>query len=120
MSRKHFRAVASVIADIADLEERRRTCLEMARELRQFNGMFSMSTFVEACGVDLDRRECKSVEKWEYPEDLVEYEDGSRTIGALGRERQKERLTYRELHRQHDLLMALFDRAEKDGPDCGA
>lgn len=52
MSRKHFVAVAKVIAAITDKTERRRTAEELATVFAGLNSEFRRSTFLDACGVE--------------------------------------------------------------------
>jgi hypothetical protein len=51
MTRKHFQAIARIIAAIEDPTQRTRTCQDAIRELRQFNPLFDRYKFEEACGV---------------------------------------------------------------------
>lgn len=53
MTRKHYEAVARVVAAIEDPEQRVKSCRDAVRELRGFNANFNVSRFVKACGVDL-------------------------------------------------------------------
>lgn len=52
MTRQHFQAVANVIAAIKDPEQRRESCYDAIRELRQFNSNFNRGRFEKACGVE--------------------------------------------------------------------
>lgn len=52
MTRKHYEAVARIIAAIEDPEQRRKSCDDAIRELRGFNPRFSAYTFRTACGVE--------------------------------------------------------------------
>lgn len=54
MTRKHFQAVARVIAAIEDPGVRRRVCLDAIRELRQFNSSFDRYRFERACDAEED------------------------------------------------------------------
>jgi hypothetical protein len=51
MTRQHFKAVANVIAAIKDPDQRRESCYDAIRELRQFNSNFNRSRFEAACGL---------------------------------------------------------------------
>ena len=57
MTRKHFEAVARVIAKIEDPAQRARTCKDAIYELRQFNPQFDRYRFERACGVGTDDEE---------------------------------------------------------------
>lgn len=52
MTRKHFQAVARVIAAIEDPDVRRQVCTDAVRELRGFNSLFDRYRFEKACGVE--------------------------------------------------------------------
>ncbi|WP_019629691.1 hypothetical protein [Actinomadura atramentaria] len=49
MTRKHFAAVADVIAGIEDEQIRRQVAREMAYAVGRFNSLFNRSRFLEAC-----------------------------------------------------------------------
>tara|TARA_Y100000310_G_scaffold341582_2_gene441201 strand:+ start:1138 stop:1305 length:168 start_codon:yes stop_codon:yes gene_type:complete len=51
MTRKHFKAIAEVVSQIKDLEQRRATALDFVIVLRRENNNFKNQTFLEACGV---------------------------------------------------------------------
>ncbi len=49
VTRKHFAAVADVIAGIEDEQIRRQVAREMAYAVGRFNSLFNRSRFLEAC-----------------------------------------------------------------------
>ena len=51
MSKKHFRALADAIANIADKTERERAARLVADVCIGFNGRFDRGRFLRACGV---------------------------------------------------------------------
>ncbi len=53
MTRRHFQAVANVIAAIKDPDQRRESCYDAIRELRQFNSNFDRQRFEKACGLEV-------------------------------------------------------------------
>ncbi len=53
MTRQHFKAVANVIAAIKDPDQRRESCYDAIRELRQFNSNFDQYRFKKACGLEV-------------------------------------------------------------------
>ena len=53
MSRKHFQALASAIAQIHDPVLRRAAAERIADVCRQFNGRFDRERFLRACGVNI-------------------------------------------------------------------
>lgn len=58
MSRKHFEAIARVIARIQDYNTRKNTAVDMANTLAQFNSEFRETTFLRACALSED--DCKA------------------------------------------------------------
>lgn len=58
--------------------------------------------------------------KWEYPEELARLTEPPRTIRRRTPEEEATAAICEELRRQHGAIMDLLDRAESDGPDCGA
>jgi hypothetical protein len=52
MSKKHFRALADAIANIADKTERERAARLVADVCIGFNGRFDRGRFLRACGVE--------------------------------------------------------------------
>lgn len=54
MTRRHFQAVARVVAGIKQPEVRRSVCLDAIRELRQFNSNFDRYRFERACDAEED------------------------------------------------------------------
>ena len=50
MSRKHFRAIAAAVAEIADAAERKRAAELMAAVCAGFNTRFDRGRFLAACG----------------------------------------------------------------------
>lgn len=52
MSKKHFIALAGIIARTADMAERRRLCEEVGTVCAAVNKEFRWSTWRSACGVE--------------------------------------------------------------------
>jgi hypothetical protein len=52
VTRKHFEAIARIIAGIEDPAQRVISCAQAVRELRQFNANFDQHKFELACGVE--------------------------------------------------------------------